>query len=55
MMGEGHIDFATTGWVADAGYVVEVEIFDAGIWATAGEDVATMAARYRDLVEPHLC
>lgn len=56
MMGEGHIDFATfTGWVAAAGYTgdIEVEIFNADVWATPGQEVvATMAQRYLDLVEP---
>lgn len=35
--GDGHIDFATiTSWVRDAGYTgdIEVEIFNADIWAT---------------------
>ncbi|HET9646915.1 MAG TPA: sugar phosphate isomerase/epimerase family protein [Microlunatus sp.] len=58
MMGDGHIDFATiTAWVADTGYAgdVEVEIFNADVWATPGEQVlATMTARYRELVEPFL-
>jgi sugar phosphate isomerase/epimerase len=58
MMGDGHIDFATiTGWVAETGYAgdIEVEIFNADIWAAPGSEVvATMAQRYLDLVEPHL-
>jgi sugar phosphate isomerase/epimerase len=59
MMGDGHIDFAAiTRWVAETGYAgdVEVEIFNADVWAAPGEQVlATMAARYADLVEPFLC
>lgn len=58
MMGDGHIDFPTfTRWVADAGYTgdVEVEIFNADIWACDGNDVvATMARRYVELVQPSL-
>ena len=58
MMGDGHIDFATiTRWVAETGYAgdIEVEIFNADVWATPGEAVlATMVARYADLVEPSL-
>lgn len=57
-MGDGYIDFPTiTRWVAEAGYngVVEVEIFNADIWAMpTAEIVATMAERYTTLVEPHL-
>ncbi|MET0967102.1 MAG: sugar phosphate isomerase/epimerase family protein, partial [Nakamurella sp.] len=56
MMGDGHIDFDTIGgWVRDAGYTgdIEVEIFNADIWATDGDQVlATMAQRYVDLVLP---
>ena len=51
-------DFPTiTRWVAEAGYAgaVEVEIFNADIWARpADEIVATMAERYATLVAPHL-
>lgn len=58
MMGDGHIDFPTfTRWVADAGWSgdVEVEIFNAEIWAADGADVvATMARRYVELVQPSL-
>ncbi len=58
MMGDGHVDFAAfTRWVAEAGYTgdVEVEIFNADVWAAPGaETVATMARRYVELVEPHL-
>jgi sugar phosphate isomerase/epimerase len=58
MMGDGHIDFATiTGWVAETGYAgdIEVEIFNADLWAAPGAAVvATMARRYVELVEPHL-
>jgi sugar phosphate isomerase/epimerase len=57
MMGDGHIDFATIGgWVRDAGYTgdIEVEIFNADIWATPGDEVlATMAKRYLELVQPY--
>lgn len=56
MMGEGHIDFATfTQWVAAAGYAgdIEVEIFNADVWATPGDQVVeVMSQRYRELVEP---
>ena len=58
MMGDGHIDFATiTRWVAETGYAgdIEVEIFNADIWATPGDQVlATMTERYAELVEPYL-
>jgi sugar phosphate isomerase/epimerase len=58
MMGDGHIDFAgLTRAVADAGYAgdVEVEIFNADVWAAPGDEVlATMARRYVELVQPHL-
>lgn len=58
MMGDGHIDFGTiTGWVAETGYAgdVEVEIFNADIWAAPGDQVlATMTRRYAELVEPYL-
>jgi sugar phosphate isomerase/epimerase len=58
MMGDGHIDFETiTGWVAETGYAgdIEVEIFNAALWATPGADVVSrMAERYLQLVEPHL-
>ncbi|MGW0638137.1 sugar phosphate isomerase/epimerase family protein [Nocardia salmonicida] len=58
MMGEGVIDFATIGrWVRGAGYRgdVEVEIFNAEVWAADGHDVIeTMKQRYRDLVLPSL-
>ncbi|MBY6350808.1 sugar phosphate isomerase/epimerase family protein [Rhodococcoides corynebacterioides] len=56
MMGDGVIDFGTIGrWVYDAGYRgdVEVEIFNAAVWATDGDQVIeTMKQRYRDLVLP---
>lgn len=59
MMGDGHIDFAAlTSAVAVAGYSgdVEVEIFNADVWAAPGEQVvATIARRYVELVAPHLC
>lgn len=58
MMGDGHIDFShLTACVATAGYRgdVEVEIFNAEVWAAEGSDVvATLARRYVELVEPHL-
>lgn len=58
MPGDGHVDFAAfTRAVVDAGYTgdVEVEIFNAEIWAAPGDrTVATLASRYADLVEPHL-
>lgn len=58
MMGDGHIDFASfTRAVAATGYSgdVEVEIFNADVWAAPGDDtVATLARRYVELVEPHL-
>lgn len=58
MMGDGVIDFASIGrWVAAAGYdgPVEVEIFNAEIWAAdADEVVATMKQRWADLVAPTL-
>ncbi|MEU6128993.1 sugar phosphate isomerase/epimerase family protein [Saccharopolyspora sp. NPDC047091] len=58
MMGDGVIDFAAlTRLVAATGYAgdVEVEIFNADVWATPGDEVlATMTARYRDHVLPHL-
>ncbi|MFB2597326.1 sugar phosphate isomerase/epimerase family protein [Herbiconiux sp. P17] len=58
MMGDGHIDFpGFTRAVAAAGYTgdVEVEIFNADVWAAPGtEVVATLARRYVELVEPWL-
>jgi sugar phosphate isomerase/epimerase len=58
MMGDGHIDFAAfTRSVARAGYRgdVEVEIFNADLWAQPAADVvATMVERYLELVEPYL-
>jgi sugar phosphate isomerase/epimerase len=58
MMGDGHIDFASIGrWVSAAGYTgdVEVEIFNADIWAADGNQLlATMSRRYVDLVLPAL-
>ena len=57
-MGDGVIDFATIGrWVAEAGYngVVEVEIFNEGIWAQPFAEVMdTVKARYSAFVAPHL-
>lgn len=58
MMGDGHIDFAAlTRAVTQAGYTgdIEVEIFNADVWAAPPEEVvATMARRYVDLVEPYV-
>ena len=58
MMGDGHIDFAGfTRAVAAAGYQgdVEVEIFNADVWAAPpAEVVATLARRYVTLVQPYL-
>ncbi len=58
MVGDGHIDFAGfTRAVAAAGYRgdVEVEIFNAEIWAAPPEQVvATIARRYIEFVEPFL-
>jgi sugar phosphate isomerase/epimerase len=58
MMGDGHIDFAAfTRAVAAAGYGgdVEVEIFNADVWAAPGDAVvSTLARRYVELVQPHL-
>ena len=58
MVGDGHVDFAAlTAAVGAAGYTgdVEVEIFNADVWAADGDAVvATLARRYVELVEPHL-
>ncbi|MCU1506920.1 MAG: xylose isomerase domain protein barrel [Microbacteriaceae bacterium] len=58
MMGDGHVDFAAlTAAVSAAGYTgdVEVEIFNADVWAADGDQVlATMARRYVELVQPYL-
>ena len=58
MVGDGHVDFGVlTRAVAATGYAgdVEVEIFNADVWAAPGADVvATLARRYVELVEPHL-
>ena len=58
MMGDGHIDFAgITSAVGRAGYRgdVEVEIFNAQVWAASGDAVvATLARRFVELVEPYL-
>ncbi|WP_032399117.1 sugar phosphate isomerase/epimerase family protein [Rhodococcoides fascians] len=58
MIGDGVIDFESIGrWVRGAGYRgdVEVEIFNAAVWATDGDQVIeTMKQRYRDLVLPGL-
>ncbi len=58
MMGDGVIDFATISrWVTAAGYPgpVEVEIFNAEIWAADADQVlATLKQRWTDLVLPSL-
>jgi sugar phosphate isomerase/epimerase len=58
MMGDGHIDFANlTRLVAETGYRgdVEVEIFNAEVWAADPDSVvATLARRYVELVQPDL-
>jgi len=58
MMGDGHIDFPTfTTSVAAAGYGgdVEVEIFNADLWAAPPASVVdTMVERYLRLVQPYL-
>lgn len=58
MMGDGHIDFGhLTRCVAATGYGgdVEVEIFNADLWASDGDAVLdTLTRRYVELVEPHL-
>lgn len=58
MMGDGHVDFERiTRWVDAAGYTgdIEVEIFNADIWAADGHEVlSTMCRRYTDLVRPLL-
>jgi len=58
VMGDGHIDFASlTRAVAKTGYTgdVEVEIFNAAVWAADPADVlATVIRRYVELVEPSL-
>ena len=58
MMGDGVVDFAPiTGWVAAAGYAgpVEVEIFNAEIWAADADEVlATLKQRWSELVLPFL-
>jgi sugar phosphate isomerase/epimerase len=56
--GDGHIDFAPiTEAVAATGYAgdVECEIFNAEVWDRPHAEVAAeVAARYHQLVEPHL-
>jgi sugar phosphate isomerase/epimerase len=58
MMGDGHVDFPTfTTSVAAAGYGgdIEVEIFNADLWAAPPESVVdTMVERYLRLVQPYL-
>ena len=56
--GDGHIDFGpVTRAVVAAGYTgdIECEIFNQAIWDAPYDEVAaTTAARYTELVEPHL-
>ena len=58
VMGDGHISFPTfTTAVAATGYTgdIEVEIFNADVWAAPGDEViATMKRRYVELVQPFL-
>jgi sugar phosphate isomerase/epimerase len=58
IMGDGVIDFGpVTTWVAEAGYTgdVEVEIFNAEVWARDGSAVvAAVTERFRELVLPFL-
>lgn len=58
MMGDGHIDFTTIGrWITQAGYTgdVEVEFFNADIWATDGDLVLSRMTRsFLDHVLPAL-
>lgn len=58
MPGDGHVDFASfTSAVAATGYAgdIEVEIFNADVWAAPPtEVVTTLAHRYAELVKPHL-
>lgn len=58
MMGDGFVDFAAISrWVTDAGYTgdIEVEIFNADIWAAPGDEVVDlMKRRFHELVVPHL-
>ena len=58
MMGDGVIDLASIGkWVTAAGYdgPIEVEIFNAEIWAANADDVlATMKQRWLDIIRPSL-
>ncbi len=58
MMGDGVIDFATVTTLVDqTGYAgpVEVEIFNADVWASPGDEVvATLVQRYAELVLPWL-
>ncbi|KAA5834282.1 sugar phosphate isomerase/epimerase [Saccharopolyspora hirsuta] len=58
VVGDGHIDFtALTRAVVAAGYrgPVEVEVFNAELWAAPGAQVlATCARRHAELIAPHL-
>lgn len=57
-MGDGVVDFTSIGgWVREAGYTgpVEVEIFNADIWAAdADEVVAIVKDRWREFIVPSL-
>lgn len=47
-VGDGHIDFdQVTQWVADAGYrgLVEVEIFNADVWASPGDEIVAAVVK----------
>ncbi|MCU1529343.1 MAG: xylose isomerase [Frondihabitans sp.] len=56
MMGDGHIDFAPIARAVTAACYtgdIEVEIFNADVWAAPGDEVvATLARRYVELVQP---
>lgn len=58
VMGDGVVDLGPiTRWVAQAGCTgdVEVEIFNAEVWAADGHEVlGRVVDRYRELVLPHL-
>jgi len=58
LMGDGVIDFGPVSrWVQDAGYTgdVEVEVFNAEVWAADGHEVLEQVVdRYRTLVLPSL-
>ncbi len=58
MMGDGHVDFRSlTEAVMSAGYLgqIEVEIFNADVWAANETDtVETLARRYSELIAPYV-